>query len=183
MVDVFVHENGPLMRIERTKERMWVLGTASCARIGKAIDSSDELGALALEVALCEVRREEFRRGGRVTAHRLIIAEDQRLEKRADDVSGKGCAFGVDDAHRHQDARGTVCEGLGRGHLAPQPLTLRVEAHDASLCVFYQSGVKEIFHGSYRPSWVDYREGSQQLSTTWQEGLLFRFRSEESETI
>jgi hypothetical protein len=46
-----------------------------------------------------------------------------------------------------------------------------------------QSGVKEIFHGSYRPSWVDYREGSQQLSTTWQEGLLFRFRSEESETI
>ena len=98
MVDVFVQENGPLMRIERTKERMWVLGTASCARIGKAIDSSDELGALALEVALCEVRREEFRRGGRVTAHRLIIAEDQRLEKRADDVSGRlfdRCQAGV----------------------------------------------------------------------------------------
>jgi hypothetical protein len=62
MVDVFVHENGPLMRIERTKERMRVLGTASCARMGKAIDSSDELGALALEVALCEVRREAYHR-------------------------------------------------------------------------------------------------------------------------
>jgi hypothetical protein len=61
----------------------------------KAIDSSDELGALALEVALCEVRREEFRRGWRVTAHRLIIAEDQRLEKRADDVSGKDARLGL----------------------------------------------------------------------------------------
>ena len=29
MVDVFVHENGPLLRLERAKERMWVLGAAS----------------------------------------------------------------------------------------------------------------------------------------------------------
>ena len=95
MVDVFVHENGPLMRIERTKERMWVLGTASCARIGKAIDSSDELGALALEVALCEVRREEFRRGGRVTAHRLIIAEGRGLRSGPMTLAGKDARLGL----------------------------------------------------------------------------------------
>jgi hypothetical protein len=29
MVDVLVHENGPLLRLERPKERMWVLGAAS----------------------------------------------------------------------------------------------------------------------------------------------------------
>jgi hypothetical protein len=64
MVDVFVHENGPLLRFERTKERMWVLGAASCALGHEAIDSCDELGTFALEVALCGVRREEFRLGG-----------------------------------------------------------------------------------------------------------------------
>lgn len=64
MVDVFVHENRPLLWFERTKERMWVFGAASCAGGEKAIDSSDELGASALEFALCGVRHEEFRRGG-----------------------------------------------------------------------------------------------------------------------
>jgi hypothetical protein len=64
MVDVFVHEDGPLLRFERTKERVWVLGAACCAPGGEAIDSCDELGAFALEVALCGVRREELLRGG-----------------------------------------------------------------------------------------------------------------------
>jgi hypothetical protein len=48
MVDVFVHENGPLLRFERTKERMWVPGAAGCALGDEAIDSSDEMGAFAL---------------------------------------------------------------------------------------------------------------------------------------
>jgi hypothetical protein len=61
MVDMFVHENGPLLRFERTKERVWVPGAASCTLVDEAIDSRDELGALALEVALRGVRREEFR--------------------------------------------------------------------------------------------------------------------------
>jgi len=61
MVDVFVHENGPLLRFERTKERMWVLGAASCALVGKTIDRCDELGPFAFEVALCGVHREEVR--------------------------------------------------------------------------------------------------------------------------
>ena len=63
MVDVFVHENRPLLWFEGTKERMWVLGTASCTRGDKPIDSFDELGAFALEFALSGVRLEEFRRG------------------------------------------------------------------------------------------------------------------------
>ena len=28
MIDVLVHENGPLLRFERTEERVWVLGAA-----------------------------------------------------------------------------------------------------------------------------------------------------------
>src|SRR5271165_6090260 len=98
MVDVFIHQNGPLLRFQPTKERMWVLGAASCALGDEPIDSCDELAAFALEVALCRVRREEFRRGGRVAAHGLVVAEDQWLYERADDVGRKGCSFGVDDA-------------------------------------------------------------------------------------
>jgi hypothetical protein len=52
-------------------------------------------------------------------------------------------------------ARGAMSEGLGKGHVAPPPLTLRMEAHDALLHVFCQSGVKEIFHCSCSPSRVD----------------------------
>ena len=39
-----------------------MLGAASCAAGGKAIDSLDQPGAFALEFALCRVRRKEFRR-------------------------------------------------------------------------------------------------------------------------
>jgi hypothetical protein len=49
-----------------------------------------------------------------------------------------------------------------------------MKAHDALLYVFYQSGVKEIFHGSCSPSWVeDRRERSQQLSIMRGAGLAF----------
>ena len=48
MVDVFVHENGPLLRFERAKEGMWVPGAAGCALGDEAIDSSDEMDAFAL---------------------------------------------------------------------------------------------------------------------------------------
>jgi DNA-binding transcriptional LysR family regulator len=37
-------------------------------------------------------------------------------------------------------------------HIAPPPLTLRMEAHDSLLYVFCQSGVKEILHRSGSPS-------------------------------
>ena len=101
MVDVFVHENSPLIWFERTKERVWVLGAASCTRGDKAVDSFDELGAFAFEFALCGIRREEFGGGGRVTAQGFVVAEDQRFDEQADDVPGKGCTSGVDHAHRH----------------------------------------------------------------------------------
>lgn len=64
MVDVFVHQNRPLLRFERTKERMWMLRAPNCAGRRKAIDRLHQLGAFALEVALCGVRHKQFWRGG-----------------------------------------------------------------------------------------------------------------------
>ena len=64
MVDVFVHENRPLLWLERTKERMWVFRAAGRAGGGKAIDRFKELGAFMLEFAPRGVGREEFGRGG-----------------------------------------------------------------------------------------------------------------------
>jgi hypothetical protein len=60
MVKVFVHEYGPLMRFEWSKERMGVSGGASCALSDKAIDRCEQLDALSLEVAFCRVRCEKF---------------------------------------------------------------------------------------------------------------------------
>src|SRR6201995_913682 len=146
MVDVFVHENRPLLWVERTKERMWVLGAASCTRGDEAIDSFDELHAFVLEFALYGVRSKKFRRGGGVAAYWFVVAEDEWLDKPANDVGRKGCTFGVDGAHGHLQTRGAVREHHGKGHFAPPPLALGMHSHDAPLYVFHQSGFKEIFH-------------------------------------
>jgi hypothetical protein len=81
-----------------------------------------------------------------------LSSPNKRLDNQADDVGGKGCTLGVDDSRRHVYARRTVSQGLGNGHVAPPPLTLRMEAHDSLLYVICHSGVKEIFHRSCSPS-------------------------------
>ena len=60
MINVLVHENGPLLRFERTEERVWVLGAARSASGREAIDGCDELVAFTLEVVPCKARRKEF---------------------------------------------------------------------------------------------------------------------------
>ena len=40
------------------------------------------------------------------------------------------------------------CARVWAGHTTPLPLTVRTQLHDALLCVFYQGGVKEVFHDS-----------------------------------
>jgi hypothetical protein len=148
MVKVFVHENRPLLGLERTKERMRMAGAASCAGGGKAIDGLNELGAFMLKLALRGVRQKEFRRGGRVAAYRLIVAEDQGLDKKADDVGRKGRTLGMDGAHGHLQTAGAMREHQGKGHFAPLPLALGSKAQDAMLDFLHQCGIKEIFHGS-----------------------------------
>ena len=52
MIKVFVHENGPLLRVEWTEERVWVLGAACDSLSGEAVDGCEELRAFALKLAL-----------------------------------------------------------------------------------------------------------------------------------
>jgi hypothetical protein len=49
MIEVFVHQNGPLLRFEWTKERMWVLGAARCAFVGEAVDRCDQRAAFSAQ--------------------------------------------------------------------------------------------------------------------------------------
>ena len=93
--------NGPLLRFERTKERMWVPGAARCAFIGEAIDRRDEIAAFSLEVALGVVCGKELRRRRGIAMHGLVIPEDQRFDQQAHDIGRKRCTFGIDNAHRH----------------------------------------------------------------------------------
>lgn len=58
MVEMFVHENGPLLRFKRTKERMWVSRGAGCALSDKAINCCHELDPFVFEVAPCGICRE-----------------------------------------------------------------------------------------------------------------------------
>lgn len=53
MVNVFVGEDGPLLWVEWTEERMRVAGAAHRALTGEAFDCSDKPGALAYEFTLC----------------------------------------------------------------------------------------------------------------------------------
>ena len=147
MVQVFVHENRPLLRLERAEEGVWAGGAAGRAVGDKAIDCLQEPSAFDLEVRLGGVGQEEFRRGGRVAANGLVVAEDHRLDQAAEDVGREGCAFGTERAGGHVKAGGAVGERHGDGHVAPEPLAFGMEAQDALLYVVRESGVKEIFHG------------------------------------
>ena len=53
MVEMFVRQDGPLLWLEWTEERMRVAGAALRALTGEAVDCSDKPGALAYEVTLC----------------------------------------------------------------------------------------------------------------------------------
>ena len=147
MVQVFVHENRPLLRLERAEEGVWVGGAAGRADGDKAIDCLEEPGAFALEVRLGGVGQEEFRRGGRVAANGLVVAEDHRLDQAAEDVGREGRAFGTERAGGHVKTGGAVGERQGDGQVAPEPVAFGMEAQDALLYVVYHGGVKEIFHG------------------------------------
>ena len=63
MVEVLVHEYGPLLWLEPTKEGMRMLGAGASPFCGETIDSSDEPGAFLFEITGCGVLREEFTRG------------------------------------------------------------------------------------------------------------------------
>lgn len=58
MVNVFVHEDSPLLRLEWAEERVRVISAARGALTGKAVDCRDKPGAFALELTLCRIRRE-----------------------------------------------------------------------------------------------------------------------------
>ena len=64
MVEVFVYESGPLLRLEGAEEGMGVLGAAGGAPVYEVVDGREELGALVLDVVRCEVCGEEFRGRG-----------------------------------------------------------------------------------------------------------------------
>lgn len=52
MVEMFVHENGPLLRIERTEKRVRVLRAACRAPGCEAVNCCDQLDPFALELAV-----------------------------------------------------------------------------------------------------------------------------------
>jgi hypothetical protein len=147
MVEVLIHEYGPLPWFESAEKRMRVVRAAGRSLCGEAIDRCDELGAFAFEVARHRSSREELRRRRGVLAHRLIITEDEWFDEQADDIGGKGCAFWIDSAHRHLQATSAVRESLSWVHVAPLPRTIRLNTLDALLYFFCKIGVEEMFHG------------------------------------
>ena len=61
MVDVLVHEDGPLLRVEWTEKRVRVGGAARGTLGGEALDRCDQPCAFTLEFALRRIRREQLR--------------------------------------------------------------------------------------------------------------------------
>src|SRR4051794_22306665 len=152
MIDVLVHENGPLLRFEWAEERVPVTGAARGPLTCKPVDCCYEHGSFALELALCRIRRQQLRRRRRVATHRLVVAEDQGLDKRAEQGGGKWCTLRLDDTHRHFNASGAVGESLSDRHAAPLPLALRTQSENALFRLLHQDWVKKVFHLSWSRS-------------------------------
>jgi len=60
MVKVFVHEDGPLLRLKRAKKWMWVPGAARRALAYEIVYYSVEPGAFALNITFSGVHRPKF---------------------------------------------------------------------------------------------------------------------------
>ena len=143
MVEVLVHQDGPLIRGEAAKEAVRIGGAALGSCGGEAIDQSEESQTLRLQVAM--VVNQQALRSGRVGTHRLVVAKDEWFDEHAENPAGVH-AVGHAISHGPLHAGGTMRDGLRDGHAAPLPLAVRMQPGQAIFHFLRGGGFVQILH-------------------------------------
>ena len=125
MVDVFVHQDGPLVGREPAEEAVRVRGASGRPGGCKPVDRGAQALTFFGQVAFV-YNHQAFHSGG-VPAHWLIIAQRQRLDDAADEPADQR-SWRLPLTGRQLEGHGTVGHRLGDIHRAPLPGALRSQA-------------------------------------------------------
>lgn len=127
MIEVFVHSGTPLLRCERTEERMRMPRTLRFAALVKSPHAIFEL--LLFPSKISHIGDHKSPVGGTVLRKWLVVGKavpDKRPEYPADEHPGQNDAPG-----RHVKGRGAVRHHLRDIHFAPLVLGCRLQLFDA----------------------------------------------------
>src|SRR2546430_1136641 len=143
MVQVLVHEDRPLRRRHRPKERVWMGRTAGWSGCGESLDECAQACTLALEVAL--VDDHELLRRRRVATERRIVARDPSHDHRPNESPDERARrTKVTDRHLH--CGGAMGRHLCGVHRAPLALAVWAQPRQAFLHVRGDTRLIETLH-------------------------------------
>jgi hypothetical protein len=134
MVEVLVHQDGPLLGSELAEEGVRPRGADCGAAVGKAVDHASQTVLLFDEIAVV-VNYKTFGGGG-VAAHGDLVLEHHGLDDAADETAYQR-AGGRVDSEGHLNAARAVRHRLRGTHGTPLGRAVRLEVRDA---VFYFLG-------------------------------------------
>ena len=145
MVDVLVHEDGPLGGGEGAEEGVGVSGAGGGTSGGELVEGRAEPGLFGGKVGLSA--DDDFRDGGGVAAHGLFVGDYPGFDEGAED-SADELARGAEFAGGHLDAEGAVGERLRGREGAPLAGAVGAELSDAGLEGFEVARLEEILHAA-----------------------------------
>ena len=143
MVQMLIHQCGPLRRRQRPEEAMRVRGAAIGTGRSKAINQCAQAFLFRCKIAF--IRHHKTLRGWRIPAHGLFIPKRFRLRDRSQDPAYKH-ARRTDVPNRPLHSDGTMCYRLSRTHLAPLTCAVGVQPSDSLFDLSRRSCFVEIFH-------------------------------------
>ncbi len=85
MIQVFVHQGGPLCGSEGAEEAVWVGRTARRSGRGKAIDDAGQSGPFHFEIPF--IIDDKTRYGWRIAAHGLFFTKCHALDHGPEDAA------------------------------------------------------------------------------------------------
>jgi len=102
-----------------------------------------EAGSLDFEVAI--IGHDDLVDGGRIFAHRLVVAQGERLDDGAEDSADEFARW-VEASERHFDAGGAVRHRLCGSHGAPLAGAVGPQRFEPRFDFVCYCGIEQIFH-------------------------------------
>src|SRR5580698_52668 len=147
MVDVLVHQDGPLIGSQPAEKSMWVIGAAGRAGGGELVDGGAQPLALLGQVTVAD--HHQHRDCGRVAAHRFVVSQRQWLDDAAENPDGEPGSRRLLLAGWQLKSQRAMRDRLSRTHLAPLPRALGRQPRHTLLQLFRTRLIKQVLHWSF----------------------------------
>jgi hypothetical protein len=145
MIEMLVHQDGPLVRRERAEEAVWVTGAAIRSGGHEPADQSEQSLSFYFQISL--IFHDESLNRRRISPQGFVVSEYHWLDRPPDESPCQGS--GRAPVPRSQlQTRGAVGHHLSHVHRAPLPMAIRSQSGDSPLDFFGRIRLKQILHGA-----------------------------------